>query len=124
MRIHRFNAGGLIYTFPTIQAEFVTNFANLVPATARLPGLSGGFDDYGDDAAPSEIGRVTLNFTLVAYSRADMTARRDAVYAMAGWGQRRLWLRPTNHPTDPERWCNAKVNSIRMVERLDANTDL
>jgi hypothetical protein len=85
--------------------------------------LSGGFDEFGDSKAPQEIGKVTFDFTLVATSRTEMTAKRDAVLKMADWGVQRLIAQPTD-PMLPARWCYARINDINIPERLDMHTDL
>jgi hypothetical protein len=111
------------YTFPEFQPQFAHNFANVVPATVRLPALSGGFDELGEAPAPSEIGRVTTSFVLTADSRSEMEAKRDAVKAMVGWGVGRLYVQPSD-PALAQRWCTARVNNVGIPERPDEHTDL
>lgn len=121
-RITRFGRGSNVYTFPDTQQSFNTNFADLVPVTQRLPGLSGGFDHYGNDPAPSSIGRVQLTYYLLSATRSGMDTLRDACKRMAAWGKQPLWLRPTDGSA--ERWCMARVNNISINEDLRGNTDL
>lgn len=124
MAFIRFGSGGRSYAFPgaTLHASSDT-FASLAPQTTPLPGLSGGFDFYGVGPAPAVVGQIQLSFTLVALTRSEMTAKRDAVRAMARWGVQRLWKQPTD-PDDPERFCFARVASISMPEQHGGQTDL
>src|SRR5690606_17531087 len=127
----RFGSGSKIYNFPPTVQNFSDTFADLVPQTVRMPGVSGGFDNYGSEAAPSEIGVVRLNFTLtddwvkVAYSESDvaiaMHAARDAVVKMAAWGRMKLFR--TIYGTT-ERFCWARVNNINMAQNDENNTHL
>lgn len=120
-------SGGVItfgsFTFPATLAEFEDNFADAVPHSQRLPGLDGGWNDDGEGRANTAVGRVTVGFWLVAQSRADMDDLRDAVAGMLESGLAQLTYQPTD-PTDPPRFCWARVNYIRMGERKDAHTDL
>lgn len=120
-RLLRFGSGAQIYNFPDTQQAYRDNFTNVVTRTVRLPGLSGGFDQYGTDAAPHEIGNVSITFVLVAESRGEMQAKRDTVNALASWGVRRLYMQPGDQS---ERWCEARVNNIQMAQRIDAWSDL
>lgn len=123
MGITRFVARGTTYTFPTSPGEqdYRTNFAELVPATVRMPGASGGYDGYGDGRAPSAIGNVQFSYYLVSDTRAGMTALRDAAATMADRGVGRLYQTMTD---GTERWCWARVNNITMSERRHMHSDL
>jgi hypothetical protein len=63
-----------------------------------------------------------VGFTLVANTRVEMDDMRDAVAAMYNYGQQKLTYQPTE-PTDPERFCWALINNIRMAERKEGQTD-
>jgi hypothetical protein len=99
------------------------NFANMVPRTVRLPGLDGGFDEFGRARAPSEIGQVRQEVTISAETRTEMDAKRDTVRAMADWGKQRLFMQPTD-PALAERWCWARVNNIQISRDEGQQTDL
>ncbi len=123
MRAVKFGLSSPSYVFPEFQNSFRTNFANLVPPTLRLPGLSGGFDELGDSPAPAEIGNIALSFTLVADSRSEMEVKRDQVRQMAAWGVQDLFVQPSDTLL-AQRWCRARVNNISMPEDPSGNTDL
>ncbi len=98
------------------------NFRDAVPRTTRLPGLSGGFDQFGSQAAPSEIGRVDMTCTVVAESRDDMQAKLDALGKLNYYGKRKLYHTPQGSNTI--RWTWARVNSISIPRQIDQHTDL
>lgn len=108
----QFGGGGLAgrqYVFdPSRQVSLSDNFKDMVTSTVRMPGMRGGFSNYGDSALPSAIGNVSYTFWL--YRGDDMTSLRDAVAAMAGWGWQRLWKQPED-PTQRPRFCWAYVNN-------------
>lgn len=121
--ITRFEAGGNTYTFPTNPGDqdFRTNFAELVARSSRMPGVSGGYDEFGTGRAPSAVGNVQHSFYLVSDTRSGMQTLRDAVYQMANWGVGRL-IQTMQDAT--ERWCWARVNNITMSERRHQHSDL
>jgi hypothetical protein len=105
------------YSFPDTQSSIINNFGDTVPRTTRLPGMSGGFDEYGDDAAAHEIGRVTVRFWLHADTPAAMQGKRDAVRAMARYGRATL---TTLDDYGVQRSTKARVNSIQMPDDVIA----
>lgn len=123
MPLVRFGFGTRMYTFPGTLQGYSDNFTDVVPRTVRLPGLSGGFDQYGDDEAPAEIGKVQQQWMLVATDREDMDALRDDVRAMKSWGKAVLWMQPTD-PDEPERFCWARLNNLNLARREHDHTDL
>lgn len=120
-------SGGIVsfgtYTFPKTLKEFVSNFGDVVPSTVRMPGLDGAWNSDGDGDAPSQTGKITVGFMLMAETREEMDALRDAVRGLRRQGVARLVYQPTD-PTDPARFCLARVNMLIMSERKDNHTDL
>ena len=111
----RFGAGNQVYTFEqNQQISLRDNFRDVVPRTTRLPGLSGGFDEFGSGAAPGEIGNVQVMFWIFADSEAEMKAKKDEFGAMADWGVYRLYKQPMDG--SPERYCEARLNSAEISE--------
>ena len=104
------------YTFPSVKS-LVHNFGDSVPKTIRVPGMDGGYSNYGWKRPPSEIGKVTVTFTLVSQTQIDMYTRRDAVLAPAANGKQKLVWTPDGSST--ERWCYAVMNAAPMVVTLD-----
>lgn len=114
----RFGAGDTLYTFdPNDQIQYRDNFRNVVPRTSRLPGLSGGYDEYGQSPAPSEIGNVSVTIGYEATSDADMEAKKLALGAMRAYGKQRLYKQPVDATAD-ERYCEARINSIDFNEAV------
>jgi hypothetical protein len=103
-----------IFTYPD---SLMDNFKNLVPNTVRMPGVSGGFDQYGSEAAPAEIGRVDVGFHLQASNPAQMQGLIDAVNALKWRGKKRLFWQPEG--AYQERWCWARVNNISLPQSAD-----
>lgn len=119
----RFGSGSTLYTFnPDDQVQLRDNFRNAVPRTSRLPGLSGGFDEYGIMPAPTEIGNVQMTFWLLATDAADMQDKKEAIGSMLGFGKKRLYKQPVN-PVDGERYCEARINTIDYNERSSDRPD-
>jgi phage-related protein len=126
----RFGSGSRIYLFPHTVHAVDDNFADLVPRTNRMPGVDGGFDNYGNGRAPKEIGSVRMSFLVESdwarrtYSESDpiaaMILARDAINEMLDWGKLKLF-RPMG---ETERFCNARVDSINMPESHERNTHL
>ncbi|RMH11461.1 MAG: hypothetical protein D6698_16305 [Gammaproteobacteria bacterium] len=119
-------SGGIVsfgtYTFPKTLKEFMTNFGDVVPATVRMPGLDGAWNSDGDGDAPTQTGKVTVGFTLIADTREEMDDLRDVVRGLRRQGLARLVYQPTD-PLDPARFCLARVNMLNMSERKDSHTD-
>lgn len=112
----RFGAGSELYMFdPTKQISLRDNFRDVVTRTSRLPGLPGGFDEYGSGPAPTEIGNVQVVLWLEADTVQALEAMRRSVNAMAALGVKRLYKQPMD-TTQAERYCEARVNSIDYTE--------
>lgn len=111
------------YTFPATLKEFSDNFRDGVPSTVQLPGKAGGYNQDGDESLPTQMGQVTVGFTLIADDREGMDALRDAVAAMQTMGYKKLVYQPTD-PDEEVRYCWAYVHYISMSRREDLHTDL
>lgn len=119
----RFGSGDTLYTFtPDDQVKLRDNFRDVVTRTSRLPGLPGGFDEYGVGPAPTEIGIVQVMFWLLAISGAEMEAKKEALGRMDSFGKRRLY-KQTVDPAADERYCEARVNSIEFSESAGDRPD-
>lgn len=110
----RFGDGLRSYTFPNPQ-QIRDNFAETQAKIVSIPGMAGGVDIYGVEAAPGAIGKVRLDFEVYTADEATMTTLRRAANAMSSWGVRRLIYQP-NEPTDDECWCWARVDTISDPE--------
>lgn len=110
-----------IYTFPQTQELFKDNFVAGVSNMTRLPGLDGGFDQYGSDPLPTGVGKVQSTFTLVGLPT-NIEDLRDALKATKQWGLQRLYYTPAKTGANP-RWCYAKVLNIDMPQQLDQHAD-
>ncbi len=110
------------YTFPGTDLNFSPNFGDVVPRTGRLPGVDGGYDEYGSMPAPGEVGNITLSFKLVTRQRSAMPALRDEVLALLNMGKQ--VLRWTPEGEDTFRFCWARVNNIRIAQQPSKQTGL
>lgn len=108
MKITQFDT----YTFPTTGLEFNTNFADLVPRINRMPGLDGGFDEFGDGASPREVGNVRYSFLVRAATASALATEIDTIRALARRGLRKLTMN-AGTPTNATRFCWAKINNIQ-----------
>lgn len=108
------------YNFPDAPIEFNTNFADLVPRTSRLPGMDGGYDEFGFDPAPQEIGNVTYGFLIRTTGGQALVDALDAARAMTRAGVRRLYL-TTEGTSGTVRWTWARVNNVQTP--LNHNED-
>lgn len=104
--------------------DYRDNFADVLARTSRVVGASGGLDEFGRGVALSEVGNIQASFFLISEdSRAGMTALRDELKEMLGWGVKKLWMQPSD-PTAKLRWTYARVNNLNIPERRDRHTDL
>ena len=114
----RFGAGAQLYEFGQAnQISLRDNFRNVVPKTTRLPGVSGGFDEYGALPAPGEIGNVQVVFWVHAENVAEMTTLKDALGQLASWGVKRLYKQPVD-TEQGQRYCEARINSIDYTDSV------
>lgn len=110
------------FRFPANGLTFSPSFGDVVTRTGRLPGLDGGFDEYGTGQAPSEVGNVTMSFTLIAADRDEMQELRDEVLALKRLGKQQLKWKPFGFTEF--RFCYARINNIRPPQTPSAHTDL
>jgi len=123
----RFVWEGGSYLFPG-QVTIQPHQSNAVTRTTRLPGLSGGHDEYGDEAAPLAIGDIRATWWLdVRREGKPMVELRDTVLSMvdagAGWlvadfegRPRRIRIRENN--------INISIDNKKMahvVQKVEAN---
>lgn len=110
MKLVQFGHGSQVYTFPD-QADYSDNFGDLVQRTQRLPGLSGGYRQVGQQASAKEIGSVRVGFHLLTATAAQMQTALDDLYKTQGFGLKRLFMREWQDPAT-YRWTEAEVSSI------------
>lgn len=109
----RFGEGTREYTFvPDDQINLATNFADLVPQTSRLPGTSGGFNQFGNEPLPSEVGSINYSFWMYFASVSAAVTARDNLMAVTDWGLQKLFMLPQNDSAQGERWTWATVNNV------------
>lgn len=109
------------FEFQNKAIRVTKNFANVVPATVRLPGLDGGFDEYGIEASPSEIGNITVELMLNESNPTEMQRKRDAYLGLAALGTRRLYFDTLDYRAG-QRWVYAKVNNVQMSDNFPQQT--
>jgi len=94
------------------------NFKNVVTRTRRLPGVSGGYDNYGSLPAPTAIGDVFLSFAITAQTEQDYIDRLDALNALAAQGKQTLSVTPGEGRA--QRSCQARINNINDTRRSNS----
>lgn len=105
------------FVFEDNGVEVGTNFGSVKPQTEALPGMDGGYDNFGDGPAPKEIGNLRFNLILKADTHAEMQTKRDALLRLAAMKRKRLFVEPTD-TTRPVRWNLARVNDIQLSENF------
>lgn len=111
----QFGFGDELYTFDTTQQiSLRDNFRDAVARTTRLPGVVGGYDEYGTKPAPNEIGNVQVNFWIEADTPAAIQTLKQQVGSMKAWGKRQLWKQPWGSAA--ARFCEARINSVSFSE--------
>lgn len=121
VNITRFGISGRVYTFQYVESSS-PHFGGVNSAITRLPGTSGGYNEYGFGAPPDPTGDVSVTFNLLAPHRTELTALQDAVNAMKGWGTLPLYMQPEDLSL-AERWTWALVNNIEMSESAKDGTE-
>lgn len=117
-RVKKFIGWDGSYTFPVEQNKLETNFAILDTQTLRLPGLDGVFDLHGWSRSYASAGEVRVGWELIAPTPEALRGLRDGALKMAGYGPQRLFIIPSDAPSEGHRlrWCWARVQAIQMDE--------
>lgn len=113
--------GGLTFKY---LGQFDPTFVRGRRPLQAVPGQSGGFNEWGNDPAPTAAGSLRADLALFSTTRAGMDTLRDQVRALYQTGIGRLVYRPTNYPTDPERYTWAAVEDIPMMQDKGGQSDL
>jgi hypothetical protein len=121
VNITRFGISGRVYTFQYVESAS-PHFGGLNTQVTRLPGISGGYDEFGFGRTPGATGDIPVTFTLLAPHRSELTALQDAVMAMQDWGIQPLYMQPED-TTLAERFTWARVNNIEMSESAKEGTE-
>lgn len=121
MHALQFGTGSQVYTFPRFDQVFDPRSVDLSTPTSQLPGASGGFPGLGYGPAPVQVRQMTLSFRLVADTREEMLAKRDALLAIGSWGVKRLIGISAD---GTRRWINCRVSRISPPEVPSRHTDL
>jgi hypothetical protein len=103
------------YNFPqNAQTDISDNFRDVVTRTQRMPGLSGGFDEFGTGEAPTEIGTVRVSWWFKDASEARVQAERDSVAKMLSYGKSSLYIRKMG--TGEMLFASARIQNIQMSQ--------
>lgn len=89
------------------------NFRDYVPRTTRLPGLDGGYDEYGIGRTPREIGMVKATYWVYGSSAADLAAR---LQTMQGQGEQGAVRLVKNISGVGDVFCLARVNNVDVAQ--------
>lgn len=121
VNVTRFGISGRVYTFQNVEASS-PHFGGLNTQVTRLPGISGGYDEYGAGRTPGQTGDIPVTFYLLAPHRTELAALQDAVLAMADWGTQPLYMQPEDLSLS-ERFTWARVNNIDLSESAKDGTE-
>jgi hypothetical protein len=98
------------YNIPGLQ-RYSDNFNDVVQRTVRRPGLDGGFDLWGAERLPKEVGSIQASWWLQAGDVGAMRGLLDEVKGLQWIGEQRLVMDPEDGTAT--RFANAKVINIR-----------
>jgi len=125
-RITRFvvptDNGNVEYDLQYVQ-DWRDNFGDVVPRTVRLPGAHGGYDEYGVDPAPGEIGNVQGTLKHKATPASAMVSWLDTLRSASRQKKGRLYMQPADE-TEEERWCSARLNNLTTNHSENAHTGI
>lgn len=110
------------YIFPSPQS-ISDNFLDFVPSTERIMGMDGGFDNYGDETAPQQIGNVAISYILSTDNPTTMQTYLDAFSKLASYGRQELRKLPDGATTTQFRFCMAKFNNVSVSEDMAEGVD-
>lgn len=99
------------YIIPAVQ-DWDSNFGDAESRTVRIPNMDGGLDQYGTQRAPSKIGKVTLNYSVVVDDPDDMRTEVNKAYKTMAYGRQMLYYRPQGSAS--ELWTYARVVDVNM----------
>jgi len=99
------------------------NFADAVPRTTRLPGMDGGFDEYGVDPAPGEIGNVQGTLKIKKTPPSAMVDWLDTLRSSARQRKGRLYMQPVDE-NESLRWCYARLNNMTTNHSESGHTGI
>ena len=112
------------YTFEQDnQIDFRDNFGQTVAQILPIFGADGGFDEYGTEKSPSEIGKIAMSFWLYD-NMGDLDNQKRAVREMSEVGLQRLTAVPNGVTGAPTRWCNARVINCHMLQSARARSQV
>lgn len=117
----RFKVGKNTYELEYVQ-DWSHNFNDLVNVSDSLPGMHGSYDQYGSGEAPAADGVVRVSFVVAVQDTALMTAKLDALNAMARDKKGYLFSQPDD-PTASERWCVARLDNLSEPNKVNDHTD-
>jgi len=117
-RLINFVQGNDSYAIENVQDQ-QDNFANVVPRTRRIVGSDGGFDEFGTDPAPAEIGNLQTQIVLRAKVEADMTAKVDNLRKLSRVSKGFLFMELEDGTI---RWAKARVNNISTPVSEDGHS--
>jgi hypothetical protein len=115
------------YYFQEGQTSFSTNFRNLLTSVEKIPGVSGGFDNFGKGKTPQETGSIQLSIYLSPEDELqDITQLKDDLSRIVGWGKAFLFMVPENRPEGKYymRFAECRVNNLTMSEKADDQPDV
>ena len=111
----QFGVGEKVYVFPP-QVALEPDFLDLVTQTQRMIWADGGFDPYGNDALPSEIGSLKATFWIdTEGDTRSITALKQLAMKMSAWGRRPLWAQADEFPI---RWVGVKLDNLQPPQNV------
>lgn len=117
MRLLKFGTTNGLFYFPD-QSSGQDNFMSLVTRASRLPGVSGGYDEYQGRRADQAIGSISTQVQLVSTREKTMRQMRDEIGAIGDWPAGYLFTDIWEDDRQDKRWCIARPDNVSFSENV------
>jgi hypothetical protein len=97
------------------QESLTDNFRSVDPLITRMPGVDGGFDEYGNMPAPKSVGVIRSTHWIIEDTPEAVQQQKHQLAAMTSWGVGRLYKRTTGGEL---RWCEARLSEAPYAHEV------
>lgn len=112
------------YVFENVGQSYADNFNDLVPKTNRLPGMDGGYPEFGTLRPPQESGSIQWRGMITANTPAELQSKLDTLRALKGMGMQPLFAEFADGAATFTRYCYAVINSLQISMDVKKRTRL